>query len=282
MKRKICSKCKIEKNEVDFYNSKRTKDGLRERCKSCMNESSKNDRLKTKNPDYKKRVKKFYNENFFEKIDTEEKAYFLGLIYSDGCLQHDSNKSLYNVNIKLHIKDKDILEKFIQCISGEMELWKNKQRDMVELKLNGKKIVNDLEKMGVCPNKTFTIDYPMIDENLERHFLRGYFDGDGCIRINTDKRDGSKRGDLRIVSGSINMLNKINERMNFLFGTNMNKLYGPKNKDYKFIGWAGMTDIEKIYYGFYLDSNLFLQRKKIIFDDVVKTIENKFKYRKKW
>jgi hypothetical protein len=162
-----------------------------------------------------------------------------------------------------------------------MELWKHKQRDMVELKLNGKKIVNDLEKIGVYPNKTFTIDYPMIDENLERHFLRGYFDGDGCIRINTDKRDGSKRGDLRIVSGSINMLNKINERMNFLFGTNMNKLYGPKNKEYKFIGWAGMSDIEKIYNGFYLNSDLFLKRKKTIFDEVVETIKNKLKYRKK-
>jgi|688.fasta_scaffold401782_1 hypothetical protein len=281
MRRKICSKCKIEKTEDEFYLSKRTKDGLRERCKLCMNESSKNNILKSKNPNYKKRVKKFYNESFFEKIDTEEKAYFLGLIYSDGSLQNDSDKGLYNVNITLHIKDKDILEKFIQCVNGEMELWKHKQRDMVELKLNGKKIVNDLEKIGVYPNKTFTIDYPMIDENLERHFLRGYFDGDGCIRINTDKRDGSKRGDLRIVSGSINMLNKINERMNFLFGTNMNKLYGPKNKEYKFIGWAGMSDIEKIYNGFYLNSDLFLKRKKTIFDEVVETIKNKLKYRKK-
>ena len=69
--------------------------------------------------------------------------------------------------------------------------------------------------------------------------------------------------------------------MNDLFGVNVNKLYGPKNKDYKFIGWAGMTDIEKIYEGFYTNTNLFLKRKKVIFDVVISEIKNKSKYRKK-
>jgi hypothetical protein len=77
------------------------------------------------------------------------------------------------------------------------------------------------------------------------------------------------------------MLNKLNERMNVLFGTNINKLYGPKDKEFKYIGWAGMTDIEKIYEGFYSDAYLFLERKKIIFDEVIKIINNKKIYRKK-
>lgn len=225
--------------------------------------------------------KKRYNEEYFEKIDTEDRAYFLGLIFSDGCVINDLERHRYKLCLKLHNKDKHILEEFINFIDGEMKLWFHGQRDMCEVSISGKKIIMDLKDKGVLSNKTFTIKYPDIDENLERHFLRGYFDGDGCIRLNTDKRDGSKRGDLRIVSGSIDMLNKINERMNFLFNTNLNKLYGPKNKDYKFIGWAGMTDIEKIYNGFYNDSNLFLKRKKLIFDSVICEIENKKKYRKK-
>jgi hypothetical protein len=116
---------------------------------------------------------------------------------------------------------------------------------------------------------------------LEKHFLRGYFDGDGCIRVKVDKRDNTKRGDLRIVSGSLHMLDKINERMSILFGVNLNKLYGPKDKDYKYIGWSGMSDIEKIYHGFYDNSKLFLNRKKIIFNEVTEIIKNKQKYRKK-
>jgi hypothetical protein len=225
--------------------------------------------------------KKVYNENYFEKIDSEDKAYFLGFIFADGSIINDVNKFRYQVTLKLHIKDKHILESFIESINGEMLLWKHNQRDIVEVKFSGKKMVNDLINLGVIQNKTFTLQYPTINESLERHFLRGYFDGDGCIRISYDKRDNTKRGDLRIVSGSLDMLNKINERMNILFGVNINKLYGPKNKNFKYIGWAGMSDIEKIYHAFYDDSALFLNRKKIIFDEVIEIIKNKKKYRKK-
>lgn len=281
MKRKICNRCKIEKQLDEFYKTNRNKIGLRETCILCTKEYNKLQNIKRKDKKYVKKNKYFYDENYFEKIDSEEKAYFLGFIFSDGSVIYNTKKSLYKVSLKLHTKDKHILESFIKSIKGEMKIWEHGQREMGEVNLSGKKITNDLIKLGVTPKKSFTLQYPNIEENLERHFLRGYFDGDGCIRINIDKRDNNKRGDLRIVSGSIDMLNKINERMNVLFNTNMNKLYGPKNKDYKFIGWAGMTDIEKIYDGFYKNTNLFLFRKKIIFDEVIETIKNKKKYRKK-
>ena len=222
-----------------------------------------------------------FNEHFFEKIDSEEKAYFLGLIFADGCIINDVKKYRYQVTLKLHIKDKHILESFIKSVKGEMNVWEHGQREMVEVHFSGKKMVNDLINLGAVPNKTFTLQYPIINESLEKHFLRGYFDGDGCIRVKVDKRDNTKRGDLRIVSGSLHMLDKINERMNILFGVNLNKLYGPKDKDYKYIGWSGMSDIEKIYHGFYDNSKLFLNRKKIIFNEVTEIIKNKQKYRKK-
>lgn len=225
--------------------------------------------------------RKNYNESYFETIDSEDKAYFLGFIFADGCLTNNSEKYRYQLTLKLHRKDIGILEKFIESIDGEMNVWESSKREVCEIFLSGKKLISDLENLGVIQNKTFSVKYPNIDEKLEKHFLRGYFDGDGCIRINTDKRDGSMRGDLRIVSGSLDMLNTINERMHLLFGTNINKLYGPKNKDYKFIGWAGMKDIESIYNGFYVGANFFLQRKKLIFDNVIEIIKNKEKYRKK-
>jgi hypothetical protein len=222
-----------------------------------------------------------YNERYFEEIDTEDKAYFLGLICADGNVTNNTVIYRYQLSLKLHTKDIHILNTFIKCVEGEMCVWLHNQREMGEVKLSGKKIVNDLTKLGVTPNKSLVLKYPNIQEKFERHFLRGYFDGDGCIRMSSDKRDNSKRGDLRFVSGSIGMLNSINERFHFLFGTNLNKIYGNKNKKYGFIGWAGMSDIEKIYYGFYKDSNFFLTRKKLIFDNVIKIIENKQKYRKK-
>lgn len=223
----------------------------------------------------------YYNESYFEKIDTEDKAYFLGFLYADGSLINDPIKKRYKIYLKLHTKDIHILYSFIKCIDGDMKPWKHGQRNISQVALSGRKIVADLERIGLHPNKTFTIKYPIIDQDLERHFIRGYFDGDGCIRVKKDKKHESKYGDLRFVSGSIDMLNKINERMNFLFGTNINNIYGPKNKNYKYIGWASMKDIELIYYAFYKNSNFFLHRKRNIFDEVIKIISSKKKYRKK-
>lgn len=225
-------------------------------------------------------MKKYkYDEDYFNIIDTEEKSYFLGLIASDGCVINNEVRKM--LTLKLHIKDKHILESMLLSIKSEGKIWYHNQRNICEIKFSGEKIVKDLEKYHITPNKTKIITYPEIDPNFDKHFIRGYFDGDGCIRINIDKRDNSIRGDLRIVSGSISMLESINQKMNCLFNTNMNKLYGPKDKDFKYIGWAGMTDIEKIYYGMYGNSKIFLKRKKEIFDNVIELIKNKKKYRKK-
>ena len=226
-------------------------------------------------------IRKKFNEDYFEVIDTPEKAYFLGFIFADGCLIDNPKEYRYKLNIKIHNKDEDILKKFISLLDSEVEIWRSNHREISEIGFSSKKMINDLKKIGLHPNKTYTISYPKIDENLERHFLRGYFDGDGCIRIKTDKRDGSQIGDMRLVGGSVEMLNSINERMNFLFGTKKNTLYGPKDKNYKFLGWASMSDIEKIYKGFYEDSNYFLYRKKETFDDVINIIKDKKKYRKR-
>lgn len=225
--------------------------------------------------------RKKFNEDYFEVIDTPEKAYFLGFIFADGCLIDNPKEYRYKLAIKIHNKDEDILERFISLLDSEVEVWRSKNRDISEVGFSSKKMINDLKNIGIHQNKTYTIEYPKIDEKLERHFLRGYFDGDGCIRINEDKRDQSKRGDLRIVGGSVKFIETLNERMGKLFGVNVNKLYGPKNKQYKFVGWAGMSDIEQIYNGFYSDTDLFLVRKKIIFDEVISIIREKYKYRKK-
>ena len=89
--------------------------------------------------------KKTYNENYFETIDSEDKAYFLGFIFADGCVTNDPKKYRYQLTLKLHSKDVGILEKFIKSIDGEMNIWKNKKRQTCEIFLSGKKIINDLD-----------------------------------------------------------------------------------------------------------------------------------------
>jgi hypothetical protein len=120
----------------------------------------------------------YFNVDYFEKIDTEDKAYFLGFIIADGNIGENSN------SISIIQKDPYILYEFKKYIefSGDIYLpYKN--RNICTINFSSSKTKNDLSKLGVFSNKTYTIKYPDIPEELQNHFIRGVFDGDGCIFI---------------------------------------------------------------------------------------------------
>lgn len=147
------------------------------------------------------RISKYnYNKNFFEIIDTEEKAYWLGFIYADGYV----NKSEYGgeLGIELQYSDNNHLKKFNKSIDGNVEVNdryrnggfnynKDKQFHMCNIRLYCTKIVDDLSKYGIVNNKTYIKQHmsTLIPNNLIQHFIRGFFDGDGSISITKQGRN---------------------------------------------------------------------------------------------
>lgn len=136
------------------------------------------------------------DETFFDCIDTEEKAYILGFIFADGNITCDSH---YRLRITLKIDDLELLEKIKDCIkfSGSIhtrELKSLKRNtsgyEICELSISNKHLIQSLIKLGAVPNKTFVIKYPNIPDNLDRHFIRGFFDGDGSIYERRDRKNG--------------------------------------------------------------------------------------------
>lgn len=133
------------------------------------------------------KIKKYQiNELFFENIDTKEKAYFLGLMMSDGSV---SNKTMI---ISLQEKDKVILEKFKTNIeyTGPLALQISKNinhQNSSILRIYSKELVESLSNLGCGKRKTYKLRFPNIKEEFYSHFIRGYFDGDGCI---TEKKSG--------------------------------------------------------------------------------------------
>src|ERR1035437_3893868 len=128
------------------------------------------------------------NEDYFEIIDTEEKAYLLGFMYADGNL----SKGGSGIKICLQEEDRDILEKFSIPIYGfakiyeEIKVKNGISRRYLTSAVYCEKMHKDLTKLGCPPKKTFIIRMPhkdIVPEHLLRHFIRGYFDGDGCICI---------------------------------------------------------------------------------------------------
>jgi hypothetical protein len=127
------------------------------------------------------------NENIFETINTPEKAYWLGVMYSDGFISKTSEYT-NAFGISVSAKDKEWLEKFKNFLdySGEVHEYKVGETGYkpgspyVRLLIGNNKIVKDLEKYGVVEHKTKLInkipDITYIDD-----FIRGYIDGDGSL-----------------------------------------------------------------------------------------------------
>jgi hypothetical protein len=125
------------------------------------------------------------NEKYFNFIDTEDKSYFLGLIFADGYLNEKRNYmslSLQECDIDILIKLKNLIktDKPLQYIKRKEPNVKNQ----VRLLITRKKIIEDLKKFGVHQNKSLTSTpnkLNSLNNNLIKHFLRGFYDGDGSI-----------------------------------------------------------------------------------------------------
>jgi hypothetical protein len=215
-----------------------------------------------------------FNVDYFEKIDSEDKAYFLGFIVADGCVSRKSN------SIRIIQKETDILYEFKNHIEFDGDIFTSKTKNISNITITSSKTKSDLENLGIYSNKTMVVKYPIIPDNLQNHFMRGVFDGDGCITLRTDKRDNQQRGQVNICSGSYDFIKDYYDKL-VLFAnlSGKNKIRCPKGT-YYVVDWGGLSDIEKIYDFLYKDSNLFLKRKKETFDRVVSITKTKNKYRK--
>ncbi len=194
------------------------------------------------------------NENFFEKIDSEEKAYFLGLLYADGYI----NEKLNFVELTLHQRDSEILNILVNFLYPEGRPLKIINEKYLRLIINSKKIVNDLKKYGCFQKKTFKLKFPTIIENhLFRHFIRGYFDGDGSVYENN--------GTLNIsIVGTVDFLNETKKILINNCNVNETKFdirHPERNNNICALRYGGNIIINRIYHYLYDNSTIYLKRK---------------------
>lgn len=143
------------------------------------------------------------NTEFFKKIDSEASAYFLGFLYSDGCVQIKNNT--YTVSLKLKSNDQIILEQFrnIMSPSSPIKITQNKgsSNTYSYFRINQKEICEQLIFHGCIPNKSLILQFPeTVPNKLISHFLRGYSDGDGTIYKNHFKNKKTINTIWKIIS----------------------------------------------------------------------------------
>lgn len=128
------------------------------------------------------RIGKMANVDFFKKWSAEM-AYILGYFAADGCMFTNPRGSKY---VSFASTDSEILEKVKIILSSGHKIGVRKRcnknwKDLFSLQIGSKEMYNDLIKLGFMPDKAARFKLPKIPPQLLRHFIRGYFDGDGSI-----------------------------------------------------------------------------------------------------
>lgn len=143
----------------------------------------------------KKSLRKYdVDDEFFSK-ESESVFYWAGFLAADGCVQRSKNIKWNTKYISLCLakKDHNHLQKYKDCIGATNPIKKrcnNKKYERMDLVITSNQIFEDLGKLfNIIPNKTLTYTFPIwiINHPMVHHFIRGYFDGDGTVRIDNEK-----------------------------------------------------------------------------------------------
>jgi predicted DNA-binding protein YlxM (UPF0122 family) len=183
-------------------------------------------------------------------IKTYDSSYWAGFLAADG------NVFGNTILIHLHSKDYKHLEKYKYFVKTNVNVIINKKSCYIKFRSN--KIAQDLkENFNIVPNKSLILEAPNLnnDENI-RHFIRGYFDGDGCFYC------GKNRQSFEIYSGSINILKWILYNIKKQLKVNdIIKVRHKKNNVYRF-SFGGKKDVINIMNWLYKDcEDNYLERK---------------------
>lgn len=211
----------------------------------------------------------------FSVIDSELKAYLIGLFYADASLTD------YCIVLRLSLKDKEYLEKIAKLVDKptfEKDVPNKKNGKIyksIGFNICSKKTVNSLLKIGFVKNKTYQIDdvvFKNIPNDFKRHFVRGFLDGDGTIFYSKwkDKKHNwniTKRCSVGFVSYN----NKVLESIKNWLQDEL-KLYNKdiksdnfedikKNKKYWRLIYSGNRISKKILDLLYDNSTIYMDRK---------------------
>lgn len=230
--------------------------------KTIRNKLTKNGFKLKKGPD------NLFNEHYFDIIDTEEKAYFLGYLMADG------NISIYNkqyyIKCSCSKKDEELIYKFKEVLNSKNSIThakcynKKSITEKTTFSISSKHMFMTLQGYGFKTKKSGNeVMSDKISKELRNHFVRGLFDGDGITCIAKNKRSGfiSSKEMLLSIMNELNLYKTLNHPKTQL-----------KNLYYFLLG---RRESKILYDYIYSNATFYLKRKKDRMDIIIKTTPRK-------
>lgn len=237
-----------------------------------INRSASSIQSKIRHLPFQQKIKKHpVNSNFF-KTWSSEMAYVLGFIAADGNICHSGRAHTLHVACD----DKDVIEKIKTVFDYKgpiYEKFRDNGKISYSLRICDPVIFKDLENLGVTERKSLTLVPPLIPKNLLRHFIRGYFDGDGSVSLRNIKYPS--RLIVAIYTASLKMAKYLHQVMQEVLGD----LY--KGKILTFLAHQktpyytihlGHYAAVKLFHYMYTNTDLYLERKHRKFIEGIKHV----------
>lgn len=172
--------------------------------------------------------------NFFKKWSADM-SYLLGFIAADGAIE-DVRKSSRTCYLSILSTDLEILLKFKAIMKSNHNIYVRdscfkkfgdkiyKTSKAYILRIGSKEIVQDLINLGLTPRKSLRLKMPDVPSKYLSHFLRGYFDGDGCINLHLNRNRKTFTIKLILVSGTKSFLESINKILKHVLNIEVRKI----------------------------------------------------------
>lgn len=237
-------------------------------CNASMSIHLRNDGIVIKNSSFFKQ-KYSLNDNFLEKINSHEKAQFLGLLFADG---NASGPPAYSISINLHIQDQEYLEKWrLQIESGKPLYFKPasirkingrecEAAPQATLVITNRHFYNNTVNCGILPRKTYLdLKVPKSDILSSKYwnsFILGFFEGDGCISW---EKKNKARFNLSFTVGKnfgLDILSILKQELN------IDGYYDQNRPIVGRVSIRKIKDIIKLINWMYTDTTITMQRKR--------------------
>ena len=221
------------------------------------------------------------NEDFFQNIDMESKAYWLGFIYADGNI-HDDNEYTkcapsWKFSLGVQWRDADHMESFLRAIESTHPLNKkdpgnSNRQPFAYVSIYRQRFAKHLISHGVIPRKTDKLQFPQMPSSLIPHFIRGVLDGDGCIfssTYNCVKQGIRNNYKVLFYSSAKSFLVSIAQHLHYICDVPVQTI-ALGTRCYR-LGYHGRLQVLKIIHVLYDNAHIFLPRKYNLAQSIFET-----------
>ena len=208
-------------------------------------------------------------EHFFQEINCEENAYFLGLLISDGNVFKDDTGRQASISITLNLKDEYMLEKFKEVLQANTSIGHD-GRGCSQIAVRSNIMAEDLAKYGVVPRKSYNTYLPQVPNQYMWHLIRGIFDGDGSILAKPSPNNDGHNRFLHSISfcGTHELMQNISDYIfEYLDLQQKPAVYDYKDRQLSELKIQNKDDIYLFGTYMYQGATIFLDRKYKIFLD---------------